>query len=133
MITSKPTGSSKPEGKKLLEPREGQGKNWKRSQDQSQKKREPLQFTPLNITYERLLPVIHKWPMPILTDPSKRNTSLRCDYDRDQGHETNRCRSLKFLMERLIKEGHLRRYIRKVNREEESALVTPQIIPPTIL
>ena len=35
MITSKPIGSSKPEGKKLPEPREGHGKNRKRSRDQS--------------------------------------------------------------------------------------------------
>ena len=31
------------------------------------------------------------------------------------------CRSLKFLAERLIKAGHLRRYIREVDSEEESA------------
>ena len=41
MITSKPVRSHKPEGKKLLEPKEGQHKNWKRPRDQSQKKREP--------------------------------------------------------------------------------------------
>ena len=41
MITTKPTGSNKPERKKLPEYREGQGKNRKRSRDQSQKKREP--------------------------------------------------------------------------------------------
>ena len=35
MITSKPVGSSKPEGKKLPEPREGMGKNQKRPQDRS--------------------------------------------------------------------------------------------------
>ena len=33
MVTSKPIGSSKPEGKKLLEPKEGQGKNRKQSRD----------------------------------------------------------------------------------------------------
>ena len=54
--------TSKPKGKKPLEPKEGQGKNQKRPQDQSQKKREPLQFTPLNITYERLLPLIRDMP-----------------------------------------------------------------------
>ena len=39
---------------------------------------------------------------------------------RDNGHETNRCRSLKFMVERLIKAGHLRRYFREVDRGEES-------------
>ena len=52
---------------------------------------------------------------------------MRCDYHMDHGHETNRCRSLKFLIERLIKVGHLRRYIREVDREEESAPATGRI------
>ena len=75
MIKSKLTRSSKPKGKKLPEPGEGQGKNQKRPRDQPQKNREPPQFTPMNITYERLLPLIRdlpyfKWPAPIQTGPS---------------------------------------------------------------
>ena len=129
MIISKPAGNSKQEGKKPLEPCEGQGKNRKRPRDQPQKKREPPQFTPLNITYKRLVPLIFdlpdfKWPALIQTNPSHRNMSIRCNYHRDQGHETNRCRSLKFLVERLIKAGHLRRYIREVDIEEE---LTPTV------
>ena len=125
MIINRPDGSSKPEGKKPPKPRECQGKNRKRSRDQSQKKREPQQFTPLNITYEKLLPLIcdfpdFKWLAPIQTDPSQRDSSIRCDYHRDHGHETNKCRSLKFMVQRLIKEGHLRRYIREVDHGEES-------------
>ena len=73
MITSKPVESNKPEGKKPSEPKDGQSKNPKRSCDQSQKKREHPQFTPLNITYERLLPLVHdlldfKWPASIQTE-----------------------------------------------------------------
>ena len=104
MITSKPIGSNKSEGKKPSEPKEGQGKNQKQSHDQSQKNKEPPQFTPLNITYERLLPLIFdlpdfKGPAPIQMDPFQRNPSVWCDYHRDQGHETDRYRSLKFLVE----------------------------------
>ena len=40
---------------------------------------------------------------------------LWCNYHRDHGHKTDRCRSLNFLMENLIKAGHLRRYIRKID------------------
>ena len=40
------------------------------------------------------------------------NRSLRCNYHRDHGHETNNCQSLKFLVEKLIRAGHLRRYLR---------------------
>ena len=63
MITNKPAGSSKPEGKKPFEPKEGQSKNRKRSRYQSQKKREPLQFTPLNITYEQCFKIILDLPV----------------------------------------------------------------------
>ena len=46
---------------------------------------------------------------------------MRCVYHRDHGCETNRCRSLKFIVEKLIKVGHLRRYIKEVDHEEGSA------------
>ena len=52
---------------------------------------------------------------------------MRCDYHRDHGHETNRCRSLKFLIERLMKARHRRRYIREVDREEEPTPATGRI------
>ena len=45
--------------------------------------------------------------------PDQRNRSLRCDYHRDHGHETNQCQSLKFLVERLIRAGHLGWYLRE--------------------
>ena len=45
--------------------------------------------------------------------PDQRNISIRCDYHRDHGHETNQCQSLEFLVERLIRAGHLRRYLRE--------------------
>ena len=79
MITSKRVESNKLKGKKSSEPKEGQSKNQKRSHDQSQKKEETPVIhpppPPLNITYERLLPLIRdlldfKWPALIQTDPS---------------------------------------------------------------
>ena len=47
--------------------------------------------------------------------PDQRNRSLRCDYHRDHGHETNQCQSLNFLVERLIRADHLRRYLSEPN------------------
>ena len=44
-------------------------------------------------------------------NPDQRNRSLRCDYHRDHDHETNGCQSLKFLVEKLIRARHLKRYI----------------------
>ena len=74
MITSKPPGNIKLERKKSFESSQGQGKNRKWPRDQSWKKRETPKFTPLNIIYERLLPLIRdlpnfKWPVPIQTNP----------------------------------------------------------------
>ena len=123
MITAQ---SGKPATKGQPEPKES--KNQKRSRDQSGRKREPPQFTPLNISYDRLLLLIRdhldfKWPTPIKFDLAQRNQSLRCDYHREHVHETNRCRNLKFLMEKLIKAGHLMRYIRETVRTKAALMV----------
>ena len=104
MITAQ---SDKPTTKSQPEQKASQGKSQKRSQEQPENKRDPPQFTPLNISYDRLLPLIRdhpefKWPPPMLANPDQRNRSLRCDYHRDHGHETNQCQGLKFMIKRLI-------------------------------
>ena len=129
MITSQ---SSKLATKGQSEQKGSQSKNQKHSRDQSERNREPPQFTPLNISYDRLLPLIRdhpnfKWLTPIQPDPAQRNQSLRCDYHKDHGHETNRCRSLKFLVEKLIRVGHLRRYIRETVPRVEVAPAVERI------
>ena len=50
-------------------------------------------------------------PRPIRTDPSKRDHSNKCAYHKEHGHTTERCRSLHYLVERLIKAGHLMQYL----------------------
>ncbi|RVX18519.1 hypothetical protein CK203_006774 [Vitis vinifera] len=77
-------------------------------------------LTPLSISYEKLLPMIHglsdfKWPRPIGTDPSTRDRSRRCAFHKDHGHTTETCRAFQFLVERLIKAGHLKQYLRSDN------------------
>ena len=137
MITKQPTKRNKPLEKKLSKSKEGKSKDRKRSRDQSQKKRELPQFIP---PYERLLPIIRnlpefKWPAPIQTNPSQRNESLWCNYHRDHGHETDKCWSLKFMVEKLIKAGHLRRYIREIDHRVESGQpvnrVTTAMVAPS--
>ena len=130
MIT---TQSSKPSTKGQYEQKGSQSKNQKRFRDQSEKKKEPSQFTPLNISNDKLLPLIQdhpdfKWPKPIQSDPAQRNQSLRCDYHRDHGHETNRCQSLKFLVERLIRAGHLRKYVLETVNGVEATLAVERIM-----
>ena len=84
---------------------------------------EPSQFTHLSVSYERPLPLIRdfpefKWLALIQIYPSQRNRSLQYDYHRDYGHETDGC-SLKFLVDKLIKARHLRRYIKEIDQGEE--------------
>ena len=91
--------------------------------------REPPQFTSLNIPYNRLLPLIQNhpdffWPPPILSDLEQRDRYLRCNYHRDHGHETNRCRTLKFLVEKLIRAIHLKGYLRDSPRPIEGTPIT---------
>ena len=61
-------------------------------------------------------------------NPDQCNRSLRCDYHRDHDHETNRCQSLKFLVEKLIWAGHLRRYIWELTRGTEVASAADRAI-----
>ena len=64
-------------------------------------------------------------------DPAQGNKTLRCDYHKEHGHEIDRCRSLKFLVEKLIKAGHLRMYLREVDQEVESGQPTRRITANT--
>ena len=115
MIT---THSNKPTAKGPSKSKSSQNKGQKRPDGQAEKRKVPPQFTPLNIAYDRLLPLIRylpdfKWPLPMRVGPDQRNRPLRCDYHRDHGHETNHYQSLKFLVEKLIRARYLRRYIRE--------------------
>ena len=70
-------------------------------------------LTPLTVSYEKLLPMIQdlsdfRWPEPIRMDPAKRDYSKKCAYHKEHGHITERCKSLHYLVERLIKAGHLK-------------------------
>ena len=125
--------SGKAATKSQPEQKGSQSKGQKRPQEQSEKKKDPPQFTPLNISYDRLLPLIQdhpefKWPSPIWANPNQRNRSLRCDYHRDHGHETNQCQGLKFMIERLIRAGHLRRFIRELTRATKTATTANKVI-----
>ena len=124
MITAQ---SGKPTTKSQPEQKGSQGLGQKRPQEQSEKKIDPPQLTPLNISYDQLLPLFRdhpefKWPPPMRANPDQHNRSLRCDYHRDHDHGMNQCQGLKFMIERLIRAGHLRRLIREPTRTIEIAL-----------
>ena len=61
-------------------------------------------------------------------NPDQCNQSLRCNYHRDHDHETNHFQGLKFLVERLIRTGHLRRFIQELARGTETASATDRAI-----
>ena len=123
MITAQ---SNKSAAKGASEQKSSQGKSQKRPDGKSEKKKDPPQFTALNIAYDRLLPIIRdlldfRWPLLMRASPDHHNRSLRCDYHRDHGHETNHCQSLKFMVEKLIRASHLRRYMREPTRGAAAA------------
>ncbi|XP_027102611.2 uncharacterized protein [Coffea arabica] len=76
------------------------------------------ELTPLNTTRSRVLSVIEqnnlgKAPPKMYGSRDKRNSNLYCLYHRDIGHETEDCNDLKREIENLIRQGHLKQFIRR--------------------
>ena len=70
-------------------------------------------FIPLNVSYERLFPMIRelfdfRWPEPLKTDLSRKNRNRKFAYHKEHKHTTEKCRSLHYLVEKLVKVGHLK-------------------------
>nr|CAN65668.1 hypothetical protein VITISV_022190 [Vitis vinifera] len=85
-------------------------------------------LTPFSISYEKLLPMIQdmsdfRWPKPLRTDPSQRDHSKKCAYHKEHGHTTETCRSLHYLVEKLIRAGHLKQYLRVDARAAPKAII----------
>ncbi|XXG54906.1 hypothetical protein AAC387_Pa03g2674 [Persea americana] len=89
---------------------------------------EPTSYVAVNTIFKepiyRLLNKIKaqpffKWPRPMTTDPSSRDQSKFCAYHKQNGHRTDECRSYKFHLENLVKEGHLREYIKQEGRGDD--------------
>ncbi|KAL6333495.1 hypothetical protein AAG906_028680 [Vitis piasezkii] len=66
---------------------------------------------------------------PIKMDPAKRDRIKKCVYHKEHGHTTEQCRSLHYLVERLIRVGHLRQYVclegKNWGASQEPATTTP--------
>eukprot|EP00261_Vitis_vinifera_P026406 XP_010659792.2 PREDICTED: uncharacterized protein LOC104881381 [Vitis vinifera] len=96
----------------------------RKQEEQSRPERPPL--TPLSISYKKLLPMIQdlsdfRWPEPLRTDPTQRDHSKKCAYHKEHGHTTETYRSLHYLVERLIKAGHLKQYLRSDARVRDTS------------
>ena len=70
-----------------------------------------------------------RWPEPLKTDPTKRDRNRKCAYHKEHGHTTKQCRSFHYLVEKLIKTGHLKQYVRSEVKSGE----TPQSSTTTTL
>ncbi|XP_019071932.1 uncharacterized protein LOC109121640 [Vitis vinifera] len=101
--------------------------NHPRSSNRGQDERRlPLIQTPLTMSYEKLLPIIRdlpsfRWPGPVRSNPSERDRNKKCAYHKDHRHTTETCRSLHYMVEDLLKAGHLKQYIRTAPKGEESS------------
>ena len=83
-------------------------------------------FTPLNVSYKKLLPMIRdlsyfRWPEPLKTDQAKRDHNIKCAYHKEHEHTTEQCRSLHYLVEKLIKGGHLKQYVHSEGKSGETS------------
>ena len=58
-----------------------------------------------------------KWPRKLRSNPTKRSKDLYCHFHRDHGHTTEDCYALKEQIEVLIRQGKLRKFVRRDNQE----------------
>ena len=61
-----------------------------------------------------------RWLEPIKTDMVKRDRSRKCAYHKDYGHTTEQCKSLHYLVERLVRAEHLKQYIHSKERRRDA-------------
>ena len=80
-----------------------------------------------------------RWPGPLRADPAKRDHSKKCAYHKEHGYTTETCKSLHYLVEMLIKAGHLKQYLRSdarvrdTPRNRDSETLRTPIAPKAII
>ncbi|XP_043808339.1 uncharacterized protein LOC110605473 [Manihot esculenta] len=78
----------------------------------------PENLTPLNASRAEVLMAVQdkeflQWPRPMRAEADQRNPDKYCQYHRIHDHDTNNCYQLISEIERLIKRGHLRNFVKK--------------------
>ena len=96
----------------------------RKQEEQSRPERPSL--TPLSISYKKFLSMIQdlsdfRWPGPLRANPAQRDHSKKCAYHKEHGHTTETCRSLHYLVEKLIQAGHLKQYLRSNARVRDTS------------
>ena len=80
-----------------------------------------------------------RWPRPLEADPSRRDHSKKCVFHKEHDHTTEECRCLHFLVERLIKVGHLKQYLhsdaesRNTSQNHNSGAPRAPIAPKAVI
>ncbi|XP_034707008.1 uncharacterized protein LOC117930459 [Vitis riparia] len=114
----------------------------RRQGEQRQLDSPPL--TPLIVSYEKFLPMIRelfdfRWLKPLKADPAKRDHNRKCAYHKEHEHSTEQCRSLHYLVEKLIRAKHLKQYIRsgarrgETSRSQASGAPSSPIVPRVVI
>ena len=74
-----------------------------------------------------------KWLKPIKMDLAKRDRSRKCAYHKEHGHNTEQYKSLHYLVEKLVRAGHLKQYIRLERRHGDGARSSANTTPTTLV
>ena len=61
-----------------------------------------------------------RWLEQIKIDSARRDQNKRSSYHKDHDHTTEQCKSLHYLVEKLIKVGHLKQYIHTTGEQRET-------------
>ncbi|XP_021598823.1 uncharacterized protein LOC110604823 [Manihot esculenta] len=82
----------------------------------------PEVITPLNASKAEVLVAVQdkeflQWPKPLRAEASRRDPNKYCQFHHTHGHNTNDCYQLINEIERLIKRGHLRNFVKKPEGE----------------
>ena len=88
-------------------------------------------FTPLTAPVDQVLMQIKDeealtYPEKLKGDPNRRSKDKYCRFHRDHGHDTADCYDLKQLIEALIKQGKLQRFVRKERADQPPQEQNPQ-------
>ena len=76
---------------------------------------------------------IFRWPKPLKMDATKRDRNRKCAYHKEHEHTTKQCRSLHYLVEKLVKVGHLKQYVRSEGKGGETCQGLAVAAPTTLV
>jgi hypothetical protein len=82
----------------------------------------PKSFTPLNMSVDQVFLQIQddlalKWPGKQRSNPTQRSKDLYCRFHRDHDHNTEDCFILNEQIEALIRQGKLKKFVRRDNQD----------------